>query len=115
MLLSVWSGGDGLLIAWVLVKLVAGAKIVALPNVNVIELNGEVLGFTAALALITGVLFGMFPAVRTSRPDVHDELKGGAGSLVSAGKRRRFTSNALVAGEMALSLVLLICAGLLLK
>ena len=77
--------------------------------------NGEVLAFTFALSVLTGVLFGLVPALRTSRPDLHEELKGGAGSSISPGKRRRFTSNVLVAGEMALSLLLLVSAGLLLK
>jgi len=74
-----------------------------------------VLAFTLALAVGTGVLFGIIPALRTAAPDLHEELKGGAGSSVSPGKRRRFTSNALVVGEMALSMLLLVCAGLLLK
>jgi putative ABC transport system permease protein len=74
-----------------------------------------VLAFTFTLAVVTGVLFGLAPALRTSRPDVHEELKGGAGSSISPGKRRRFTSNVLVAGEMALSMLLLVSAGLLLE
>ena len=78
-------------------------------------MNGAVLAFTFALALLTGVLFGIFPALQMSRPDLHEELKGGAGSSISPGRRRRFTSNALVVGEIALSLMLLVSAGLLLK
>ena len=70
------------------------------------------LAFTFALAVATGVLFGIVPALQTSRPDLHEELKGGAGSSVSPGRRRRFTSNALVAAEIALSLLLLVSAGL---
>ena len=73
------------------------------------------LAFTFALAIVTGVLFGMVPALQMSRPDLHEELKGGAGSSVSPGQRRRFTSNALVVAEIALSLILLVSAGLLLK
>ena len=115
LLLSVSGGSLGLLVAWGLIVLVSRAKSLALPQFNIIQLNGEVLTFTFALAVITGVLFGIFPALRTSRPDLHEELKGGAGSSVSPGRRRRFTSNALVVGEMALSLLLLVCAGLLLK
>jgi len=57
----------------------------------------------------------VFPALQMSRPDLHEELKGGAGSSVSPGKSRRFTSRALVVAEMGLSLVLLISAGLLLE
>jgi len=115
LLLSLFGGALGLLVAWVLIALVSHAKNLALPQFAVIQLNGEVLAFTFALAVVTGVLFGLVPALRTSRPDLHEELKGGAGSSVSPGKRRRFTSNVLVAGEMALSLLLLVSAGLLLK
>lgn len=115
LLLSLFGGTLGLLVAWIAIDLVSRAKSLALPQFNVIQLNGEVLAFTFALSVVTGVLFGLVPALRTSRPDLHDELKGGAGSLVSAGKGKRFTSNVLVAGEMALSLLLLVSAGLLLK
>jgi putative ABC transport system permease protein len=115
LLLSVSGGALGLLVAWILIALVSRAKNVALPQFAVIQLNGEVLAFTFALSVLTGVLFGLVPALRTSRPDLHEELKGGAGSSISPGKSRRFTSNILVAGEMALSLLLLVSAGLLLK
>jgi putative ABC transport system permease protein len=115
LLLSLLGGGLGLLVAWASIALVSHAKNLALPQFAVIQLNGEVLAFTFALSLATGVLFGLAPALRTSRPDLHEELKGGAGSSISPGKRRRFTSNLLVAGEMALSMLLLVSAGLLLK
>jgi putative ABC transport system permease protein len=113
LLLSLSGGALGLLVAWVSITLVSRAESVALPRFNVIQLNGEVLAFTFALSVVTGVLFGLLPALRTSRPDLHEELKGGAGSAVSPGKRRRFASNLLVAGEMAM--LLLVSAGLLLK
>jgi len=105
----------GLLVAWIAIALVSRTNVLALPQFAVIQLNGEVLTFTFLLAVVTGVLFGMVPALRTSRPDLHEELKGGAGSSISPGKRRRFTSDLLVAGEMALSLLLLVSAGLLLE
>jgi len=81
----------------------------------VVQVNGAVLAFTFALAIATGVLFGLFPALEMSRPDLHEELKGGAGSSISPGRRRRFTSHALVVAEIALSLMLLVSASLLLK
>ncbi len=115
LLLSLFGGALGLLLAWILVAFVSQAKNVALPQFAVVQLNGEVLAFTFALSVATGVLFGLVPALRTSRPDLHEELKGGAGSSISPGKRRRFTSDVLVAGEMALSMLLLVSAGLLLK
>ncbi|MBZ5586272.1 MAG: ABC transporter permease, partial [Acidobacteriia bacterium] len=115
LLLSAVGAAFGLLLGWGLIALLPKIKSFTLPDYNVVQLNGTVLAFTAALALVTGVLFGLAPAIQTSRPDLHEELKGGAGSSVSPGRRRRLVSNILVAGEIALSLVLLISAGLLLK
>ena len=115
LLLSLGGGAFGLLLAWGAVSLFSHAKSYGLPQFNAVEVNGAVLAFTFALAVVTGMLFGAFPALQMSSPDLHEELKGGAGSLVSAGKHRRFTSRALVVAEMGLSLVLLISAGLLLE
>ena len=115
LLLSVVGGALGLLLAWGGVSLFSSAKSYGLPQFNVVQVNGAVLAFTFALAIATGVVFGMFPALQMSRPDLHEELKGGAGSSVSPGRRRRFTSHALVVAEIALSLMLLVSAGLLLK
>ena len=115
LLLSVAGGALGLLVAWGAISLFAATKSFDLPRFNTVQLNPTVLAFTFALAIATGVLFGMFPALQMSRPDLLDELKGGAGSSVSPGRRRRFTSHALVVAEIALSLMLLISAGLLLK
>jgi putative ABC transport system permease protein len=115
LLLSLAGAALGLLLAWGVVTLFSSAKSYSLPRFNAVELNGTVLAFTFALAIATGVLFGVVPALQMSRPDLHEELKGGAGSSISPGRRRRFTSNALVVAEMALSLILLVSAGLLLR
>jgi predicted permease len=113
--LTVTGGVLGLLLGWGIIRLFARAEKLALPRVNAIQLDPTVLAFACGLALITGILFGIWPALQTSRPDLHEELKGGAGSLVSPSRRRRFTSSALVVSEFALSVVLLASAGLLLK
>jgi putative ABC transport system permease protein len=115
LLLSLLGGALGVLAAWGIIALFSRARLSGIPQFAIIQLNGEVLAFTFALAVATGVLFGIVPALRTSRPDLHEELKGGAGSAVSPGRRRRATSNVLVVAEMALSLLLLVSAGLLLK
>ena len=105
----------GLLLAWAGVRVITSLKHLGLPAANVIEVNPAVLGFTLVLALITGIAFGIVPALQISRPSFYEELKGGAGSAVSAGSKRRSVSDTLVIGEVALSLLLLISAGLLLK
>jgi putative ABC transport system permease protein len=115
LLLGFAGGTAGLGLGWAIISLFSHAKSFALPQFNAIELNGTVLGFTFALALVTGILFGVAPAVQASRVDLHDELKGGAGSSVSPSKGRRLASNMLVVGEIALSLLLLAGAGLLLE
>ena len=115
LLLSCAGGMLGLALAWGIVDLFSSAKSYSLPQFNAVEVNPAILGFTFGLAILTGLLFGVFPALQMSRPDLHDELKGGAGANISHGKRRRFTSNALVVGEIALSLMLLVSAGLLLE
>jgi putative ABC transport system permease protein len=115
LLLSLVGGALGLMLAWGIVDLFSNAKSYSLPQFNAVEVNPAVLGFTFGLAVLTGVLFGVFPALQVSRPDLHDDLKGGAGASISHGKRRRLTSNVLVVAEIALSLMLLVSAGLLLE
>ncbi len=114
-LLALLGGALGLGVAYGGVKLLTSMKGFGIPATNPIQLSIPVLLFTLALASIAGLLFGIFPALQTSRPDLFDELKGGAGSSVSPSRQRRFTSNALVVAEVGISLLLLISAGLLLK
>jgi putative ABC transport system permease protein len=114
-LLAFVGGGIGLILAGVIVDLFSTVKSSALPTFTVIRVNESVLFFTLAVSVITGLLFGIVPALQTARPDVHEELKGGAGSSISPTRRRRLASNTLMVGEIALSLLLLISAGLLLE
>jgi putative ABC transport system permease protein len=83
-------------------------------KVNSVTIDGNVLVFTVAVSLATGLLFGLLPALRASRPDLSDTLKEG-GRAVSASLSRNRLRAALVAGEMAVALMLLIGAGLLIK
>jgi predicted permease len=112
LVLSLIGGALGLVVARATMGVFAHAR---LPQFNLVELNGSVLAFTAALVIATSLLFGVFPALQTSRPDLNEELKGGAGGANTPSRRRRFTSDALVVAEIALSLLLTISAGLLLK
>ena len=114
-LLSASGGALGLGLAWIAVRAFSRLESAGLPQFTLIGLNPDVLAFTCFLAIATGVLFGVVPAFQASRPDLHEELKGGAGSLVSPGQHRRFANNVLVVAEIALSLLLLVGAGHLLK
>ncbi|HEY6253287.1 MAG TPA: ABC transporter permease [Candidatus Angelobacter sp.] len=113
LLLAMAGAVTGLLVAAACIRLTV-LKFFSVPNLNSIEINLPVLGFTLAIATLAGMAFGILPAWQTSRPDLHDELRGGAG-FSSVSRRRRFTSNVLVVTEVGLSVLLLITSGLLLK
>jgi predicted permease len=74
----------------------------------------SVLAFTAGLSILTGLLFGMFPALHSTRPDLVSTIRANAGSITSARAASRFRS-ILVTTQIALSMALLITAGLFLK
>ena len=102
--------GAGLTI-WLVDALVALVP-AGLPRASEIVVDTRVLFFTAVIALATAIVFGVLPALQSSRADVHDALK--EGSRGSMGGRRVLRSTLIVA-EFALALVLLIGAGLLLR
>ncbi len=79
-----------------------------------LSLNPGVVLFAGALAIGTGLLFGMFPALHSTRPDLVTSIRAGAGQLVGARSAARFRS-ALVTLQIALSMALLISAGLFLR
>ena len=79
-----------------------------------LSLDYRVLGFTLAISVLTGVIFGLAPALQASRPDLVPTLKGETGDL-GAGRRRFNLRNLLVVAQVALSLMLLVSAGLLVK
>jgi predicted permease len=79
-----------------------------------LELRPSILLFTAVLSVLTGLLFGMFPALHSTRPDLVTTIRANAGNITSARTASRFRS-ALVTTQIALSMALLITAGLFLK
>ncbi len=79
-----------------------------------VGINGTVLAFTLAISLLTGIAFGLVPALQISRTELSESLKeGGRGS--TSGRRSRWARSALVVSEVALSLILLAGASLLLR
>ena len=113
-LLAGLGGLLGLLIAqWGTEALVAAVP-QNIPRVSAIQLDGAVLGFTLLLSLGTGIVFGLVPAWQASHVDLNTALKSGArGAGGVEGKHR--ARNALVMTEVALALILLICASLLIQ
>ena len=97
-------------VAW-LVKIDAGNT---LPGFQPIRVDWQVLAFTLAIAIVTGVIFGLAPALQVSRPDLNSVLRDAGWGTTGGGARHR-TRSLLVAGQMALSIVLLIGGGLLIE
>ncbi|MCW5556930.1 MAG: ABC transporter permease [Verrucomicrobiae bacterium] len=113
-LLSLAGGGVGVLLAIGGLRLFVAAAAHQIPRLQNVALDGSALMFTLVVAVLTGVLFGLAPAWQFSRPDVHEVLKD-TGRGGSAGRRVGRMRNALVVSEIALSLVLLLGAGLMLQ
>jgi len=113
-LLAVLGGAAALLLGTWLTRVFIRFWPPNIPNPQHIALDWRVLVFTGAVALLTGFLFGLAPAVRTSRADLNGALKEGT-RRTTATTRRRHTSDLLVVSELALASVLLIGACLLLK
>lgn len=100
--------------AWAIHAL-AAAKTLPIPRANPVELNFTVLLFAAALTILIGILFGLAPALQTSALNLGEELKSSATAAGGASGSGRAVRNALIVGEIAVSLALLVGAGLLLR
>lgn len=112
LLLAMAGGLLGLLLAAWGTRAALAILPAALPRAEQIGLDLHVLIFTAGISLLAGVLFGLTPALKAFRPDVHERLKeGGRGA---SGSRHR-TQGVFVVVEMALAVVLLIGAGLTIR
>jgi predicted permease len=114
LLLATAGGLAGLVVARWGVRALTAMATTTLPRVREATLDGQVLLFTMAITLGAGILFGLVPAIRAARGVTQESLKeGGRGASGGIGGQR--LRRALVAAELALSLVLLAGAGLLLK
>jgi predicted permease len=112
LVLALAGGALGVLVAvWGVDALLAMAPD-ALPRASEVALDGRVLLFSLGLALATGVAFGLVPALSASRPNLDEGLRDGARGASSARGRLK---RALVVGELALSLMLLVGTGLMVR
>jgi putative ABC transport system permease protein len=113
LMLAVAGGLLGLVLASWTIAVLARVAHEAVPRMSGLELNGKVFAFNFAISLLTGILFGVLPALRSSRTDLQETLKDSSATTTdSTGKRLRGT---LVVVEVALSVALLVGAGLLVK
>jgi putative ABC transport system permease protein len=113
-LLALMGGTLGLVLALWGVDLLVRLSPGDLPGLGKVGVDGRVLGFTLAVSLLTGLVFGLLPALQATRLSLNETLKeGGRSSSEGAGPRR--TRNLLVVAEVSLSLILLVGAGLMIK
>ena len=113
LLLAALGGALGLLVAVWGTSALGRLAALYLPRAREIAIDGPVLAFTAVLILVTGIAFGLFPALQASRPDLQDVLKDSAKGSAGGGRTRMRA--VLVVAEVAVALVLLAGAGLLLR
>ena len=113
--LALGGAAFGALIAWGGLKsLVAAMPQEIIPAESVIRLNAPVLAFTLGVAALTALIFGLVPALQAARRDLNDPLRD-SGKGVSGGFRHGRLRDAVVVLEVALSLTLLVAAGLLMR
>lgn len=113
-ILSAVAAAVGVGLAWIGIRVIAGIGSRALPRLAQARLDWETLLFAAGVALVTGILFGIVPALQVSRLSANESLKEG-GRSSTAGKRHQRLRRLFVTAEVALSLTLLIGAGLLIQ
>ncbi|HEX7177553.1 MAG TPA: ABC transporter permease [Pyrinomonadaceae bacterium] len=111
-ILSLVGGAAGLLLALWGTDLLIAAVPDNIPRLSEAGVDTRVLVFTLGVSVLTGVVFGLFPALQASRPDLNESLK--EGERGSTGARHRLR-NALVVTEVAVALVLLVGAGLMVR
>jgi predicted permease len=117
-LLGVLGGAAGLLVAVLTLFVVRDINPGNIPRLDAIRIDGIVLAFTFGISILTGIIFGMAPAVRVARVDLNTSLKSGGRSSQNEGgfnPARQGLRSLLVVAELALSMVLLIGAGLLIR
>ncbi|HYV04237.1 MAG TPA: ABC transporter permease [Blastocatellia bacterium] len=112
-LLAVMGGSIGLLLALWIIDLMPKVTAVNIPRIQQVHLDGSVLAVTIGLSLLTGIITGLAPALRSSRQTLNQSM--GEGTRTSAGLGRRRIGSTLVVAEIALALVLLAGGGLMVR
>ncbi len=113
-LLGVAGGALGVAFAWAGIELLAANGPAALPRVHELGMDATTFGFASALSVVTALTLGAFPLVRYGGGRLARALRDG-GRGTTDGRARHRTRNVLVAGQLALALVLLVGSGLMLR
>lgn len=113
-LLSLTGGALGLLMAWWGITALVRFAPASLPHANTIQIDLTVLGFTFVVSMLAGIFFGLAPATRASKIDLSDALKESGRTGSSFGGRQGLR-RALILSEVALTFILLVSSGLLLR
>ena len=114
LVLGAIGGAAGIAVAYGALRLLSAIGPVNLPRLSEISLSGESVCFTAGLAIFSGLFFGSIVSLKYSRIGSGAALRG-SGRTVSAGRDRHRSQNVLVVAQVAMALVLLICAGLMMR
>ncbi|HUD71332.1 MAG TPA: ABC transporter permease [Dongiaceae bacterium] len=114
LLLAALGGLAGLALAYHGIPVLLALSPATLPRVAEVAIDRRVLGFTLSLSVLAGLTFGLLPAWRATRVDLEEALREGGRGLVG-GRRQARARGLLVVAQIALSLVLLVAAGLLLR
>jgi predicted permease len=113
-MLGLMGGVAGMGLAYAAVRFLADVGPANLPRLHEISIDARTLGFTLAISVLSGLLFGLIPAFKYAGPRTSLELRS-AGRTISASRERHRARNLLVIGQVAMALVLLVSAGLMIR
>jgi predicted permease len=114
MMLGLMGGVLGVGLAGAGVRVLVGIGPANLPRLSEISLGTRVLGFTVVLSLLSGLLLGLIPSLKYASPRVAQALRS-AGRAASVSRERHRARNVLVIAQVAMAMVLLVCAGLMIR
>ncbi len=114
-LLAAAGAAAGLLVAWWCLRLLESGAVLPTPPSGPVTMDLTVLAFTMAAAVVTGLLFGIAPAFQATDLSLSEELKAAGRTVLGFGRRGGRLRDAIVVAEIAMSIALLVAAGLLLR
>jgi putative ABC transport system permease protein len=114
-LLALIGGVLGLLLAFGGIKLLIAINPANIPRLSEINIDSNVLVFTLLVSVLTGLIFGLIPALQSSKPDLNETLKAEGARGSSGSIRKQYVRSLIVISEVGLTVLLLISAGLMIK